>query len=262
MIPVLEQLLAGDSYASFRIALADALTLEVPAALGADGADTVALLVAERVVQHRREGKRLEDLLSGYTFPRLEDRTRMVNLLSPLWVRQDRADALMGHIPKRPVGPGAVVLIAGDHVPTFTGNMYVRRALGEKAVRMVGIGGLVGGGDFASIRDSLCDAVRRRQGGYVNETDANCIRWLNQPGPPTCVFLTVLPTPGTCQELREVFPRLLFIAPRPIDDDGPPVDDGSAHEIRIDPWSLADRESYRERELLEFDDWSAYSEPP
>ena len=74
------------------------------------------------------------------------------------------------------------------------------------------------------------------------------------------VLLTVLPPASTCARLREAFPRLLFIAPRPIDDDGPGVDDGSAHEIRIDPWSPVDRESYRDRELSEFGDWVELSE--
>ena len=100
-----------------------------------------------------------------------------MNLLSPLWVRPDRADALRAHIPKPPIGKGAVVLIAGNYVPDFTGEMYVRRCLGDQQqLKLLGIGGLVGGEDFEAIRDSLCSAVRRQVGGWVNESDSRCIQ--------------------------------------------------------------------------------------
>ena len=59
VIPALEQLLAEEAHAPLRIALAEAMGVDVPMALGSDSADVVAALVAEQVVKQRRDGKRL-----------------------------------------------------------------------------------------------------------------------------------------------------------------------------------------------------------
>jgi hypothetical protein len=120
----------------------------------------------------------------------------------------------------------------------------VRRAYGTRLsnfrlAEAVGLGGEL----FDDIRSELCEYARQR--GWVSrqlKNDDKVVEELRKSVAPVFVPINALPDPETMRLLRDEFPRMLFLAPRPPNRGGSVGD-----ELLPDPTP--------ERELAEFKAW-------
>jgi hypothetical protein len=178
--------------------------------------------IAQTIVQGRDQSFAIDELMNRVGPWSKENQVKLVNLLVPYWIEPDAAGGLLRRAPPAPPreetlpGPGALT-IKGAHVPRFTARMIVRRAYGARLsnfrlAEAVGLGGDL----FNDIRSELCEHARQR--GWVSQQlkkDDKVVEELRKTVAPVFVPLNALPDHETIGLLRDEFPRMLFLAPRP-----------------------------------------------
>lgn len=195
-------------------------------AWGPDKLDLIAASIAREIVHGRDADLVVSGLIEKLGVWSLENRRKLMHLLLPSWIDMQMSSALLRRAPPTPPpqppppqGPGAVT-IAGTVVPEFTAMMAVRRAFGSKvgSFRQAEAVGLNGGDLFEEIRSELCEYARQLTWVPRNlKNDADVVRKLRDSLNPIFVPLGVFPDAATLARLRSEFPRVVFIAPRPLE---------------------------------------------
>lgn len=265
----LEDLLAQEPVKKACRRMAERLSVPIPGTWGADQTDVIAALTARAALNQRSERKMaIGALLFALPWLVPEHKRPFVNLLAPLWVSRAAANRLRDCTPDpaRPDTCGATVIIAGDQLPKFTGEMYVRRAFGvsDESFIIQRIGGVLGGDLFAGIKESLCTWARNGGWAETYDDDVEVVKKLRDYPLPIFVPLGFQPDPVTCDALREAFPRFLFLAPRfskPTPGTGANGESDPGRATEIIP-GIEDWDSYFQMETTEFNSWFPLSKTP
>ncbi|MET0209613.1 MAG: hypothetical protein ABW220_11280, partial [Burkholderiaceae bacterium] len=212
----------GTTYAD----IASHLGMTSPTGWGPDKLDLLAQGIACAVVKGREDEDAISGLLDKLGAWTRENREKLVELLAPFWIDLQMAGSLMRRAPPTPVpqpppalGPGTVT-IAGNAVADFTAKMAVRRAFGQKRSKyfLAEAVGLNSGDLFDDIRTELCEIARKQIVIARGIKDDNVVvKKLRTYPTPIFVPIGTFPDAATLKKLREEFPRVVFIAPRPTD---------------------------------------------
>ncbi len=186
-----------------------------------------------------------------------ENAGRILRLIAPTWVDLDAA-ALLSELAKRNNAevsdiPSGASVINGQYVQTFTAEMYMRRAYLPKTAKLVSIAGGESDLRFEELAGKIRDEIRRSE-KLQNRPDAFIDQHAEGFKRP---YLVVLPPPvpdeSLLTRLREIFPRLTFIATTDEFTDSSPAP--SDQLVRLLPaLNLADERAqhdfYRDAEQL------------
>jgi hypothetical protein len=224
------------------------LGIDTPAAWGPDRIAQLADLVARALLVGRDEGfavDRIVGQLSGWDAERSR---QLAHLLAPRWVEADAAATLRALAPPKPA-PGAApqpaavpaAAIAGQYVPDYTTEMFVRRAfeLDDTGWVLAEAVECDSTDLFGTLRVEICQSVRQRR--LLSGSDDRIVAKLRTSRIPYFVPLTVLPPADTLKLLHAEFPRVLFVAP-PAEPQAA-VQDG-VHEVQPPPDPVAEDREY------------------